>query len=191
MTVQSKPVRIKDDKPKTIRQKITDWWEGTWLGWRLVILSERLRRSWAYARFGWSNYDFDAGYALALLSFKLKRVQDTLINRSGTVQDPKELQALRLVIRLLDRLVEDNYSYFYERHNQKWYGKPHPEIEFEKIEGFAGSRMISGFDRLPPDQQELAGDEIRVAFATDDAIKSRDKRWAFSILSQHYESWWD
>jgi hypothetical protein len=68
------------------------------------------------------------------------------------------VQALRLVIRLLDKLVEDDYRYFYETHNKRWYGVASPEIRFEKVAGSDLSEMVgSAQGHLPADQQELEG----------------------------------
>ncbi|NDD52330.1 hypothetical protein EBZ39_00360 [bacterium] len=181
----------KDDTPKSLWQKFVYAIEHTKIGWWVTVRLEWLRRSWAYAKFGWCNYDFDAAYALALLSFKLKRVERVLKEDAHTVQEPKHMQALRLVIRLLDKLVEDDYRYFYETHNKKWFGCERPEIRFEQIEGSDLSQMLSASDDLPADQQEQASEEARAAFDADDAIKARDKRWAFSILAKYYEYWWD
>ena len=181
----------KDDAPRSLWRKVVDAIENTKVGWWVSVRWEWLKRSWAYAKFGWGNYDFDAAYALQLLSFKLKRLERVLKENANTVQDPKHMQALRLVIRLLDKLVEDDYRYFYETHNKKWFGVERPEIRFEKIDGSDLSTMLSARDDLPEDQQENESAEVRQAFAADDAIKARDKRWAFSILAKYYEYWWD
>lgn len=189
--VHSKRVLFKDDAPQTLWQKIVSKIENTKVGWWISVRWEWLRRCWAYAKFGWDNYDFDAAYALRLLSFKLKRLERVLVEKAHTEQDPKHMQALSLVIRLLDKLVADEYNYFYRTHNKKWYGVEHPPFSFEKIEGSDLSEMVSARRNLTADQQEQENEEIRAAFEADDAIKARDKRWAFSILGVYYEYWWD
>lgn len=154
-----------------------------------TIFSQRVARSWAYARFGWNNYDFDSSYALELLRFKLLRLQRAL-SVGYSRQEKESTQSLRLAIRLLKRLTDDNYRYFYEQHNLKWHGEKHPEFSFEKTSaGF--SRMVSPREQLPEDQQEKASADLSAAFDADDKIKARDRRWLFSILDKYYEQWWD
>jgi hypothetical protein len=157
---------------------------------KLRVLSERLRRCWAYARFAWDNYDFDSAYALQLLHFKLLRVQRA-ITSGYSRQEKESVQSLRLAIRLLKRLADDNYSYFYEQHNLKWHGDKHPEITFEKEDSSGLSTMVSARDRLPENQKERANAELSTAFDADDKMKARDRRWLFSILDKYYEHWWD
>lgn len=187
-----KQVCFDDDKPRSWQQKILDWWESTWLGYRLYVLRERVSRSWAFAVYAWENYDFDAAYALQLLSFKLKRVQHVLLTKAHTVQEPKHLQALKLTIRLIDKLSADEYQYSYVRHNKKWFGVAHPPFSFEKCDDpVGGSRLISARDHLPEEQRQQENAEAVAAFAADDAAKARDKRWAFEIFAKYYENWWD
>lgn len=157
---------------------------------KLRVLSERLRRCWAYARFAWNNYDFDSAYALELLRFKLLRVQHAIATGFSR-QDKESAQSLKLAIRLLKRLTDDNYSYFYEQHNLKWHGEKHPGVTFEKEDKSGLSTMVTARDKLPEDQQETANDELRAAFDADDKMKARDRRWLFSILDKYYEYWWD
>ena len=188
----SKRVIFNDEKPQTLRQKLVSKLESTKVGWWLSVRWERIKRSWAYARYAWENYDFDAAYALELLSFKLKRVERVLKEDAHTEQEPEHMQALRLVIRLLDKLTADDYRYFYETHNKKWYDTPYPDMDFEKTDDAAGSsRIVFAREHLPAEQQDQDRDELLNAFETDESIKARDKRWAFSLLAKYYEYWWD
>ena len=169
-------------------------WSIRWLveskfWYKCTAIYESIARAWAYAKFGWDNYDFDFAYTLGLLKFKLERLQNCLLTSNAHTPDKQTTQSLRLAIRLIDRLYEDDYSYFYERHNLKWFGKKHPDCEFEKIEG--GSLLRTKRNTLAQGQQEKESDELRAAFAADDALKARDKKWAFAILAKYYEYWWE
>lgn len=191
-TVHSKPVvynSSENDEKETVARKIWHWIEATRVYSKIYNFFCRLKRSWAYAKFGWSNYDFDGAYALAALNFKLKRVQRVLTS-SHLVQDKTTLQSLRLVIRLLDRLVEDDYSYFLDRHNIKWHATKYPECGFEDTEDGL-CRMVFPGENLPIDQQEQEREEHVAAWDADETARNRDKRWAFSILEKYYSHWWD
>lgn len=150
----------------------------------------KLARSVAYARIGWNNYDFDSGYVLQLLLFKLERLQNYLLTQGHTVQDKTTLQSLRLAIKLLNRLTNDNYSYFYDRHNAKWNPTNIP-MRFEKIENTELSEMVTFRHSLPAEVQAQESDELRAAFDADDALKTRDSRWCFNIIAKYYAHWWD
>lgn len=192
MTVHSKPVIFKDeDEKETWARKVWHWIEATRVYSKIYSFFSRLRRSCAYAKFGWDNYDFDGAYALKALSFKLKRIRHVLTT-GHLIQDDTTLQSLGLAIRLLDRLVADDYSYFIDQHNKKWYGVEYPEIGFEAVEDERGlSRMVFPSEALPEDQQEQERAEHIAAWEADEKLKGRDKRWAFSIIEKYYEHWWD
>lgn len=190
--IHSKPVIYKEDKktrPPVL--EIWYWIEATRVYSVVYGFVCQLRRSWAYAKFGWGNYDFDGSFALDLLSFKLKRLQRVLV--SGHLeQDKTTLQSLRLAIRLLDKLSKDRYDYFIDRHNLKWYNTKSPEFGFEDTADDADCcRMVFPSEALPEDQQAQENDEHRAAWHNDEALKARDKRWAFSIIEKYYEHWWD
>lgn len=191
MTVHSKPVVFKEEAPPSVWCKIWYWIEATRVYSACYNFCSRLRRSLAYARFGWSNYDFDSSYALKLLSFKLKRLQHVLTT-GHLIQDKETTQSLRLTIRLLDKLHADDYSYFINRHNVKWYGTRYPECGFEDLnDGSDCSRMVFPSEHLPEDKQEKERAEHIAAWDADDALKTRDRRWAFSIIAKYYPYWWD
>lgn len=190
--VHSKPVIFKDDdKKETLPRKIWDWIEATRVYGKIYNFCCRLKRSCEYAKFGWHNYDFDAGYALQVLSFKLKRLQRVLTT-GHLVQDKETLKSLQLTIRLLDKLIADDYRYFTGRHNLKWHGTEHPDVDFEDVDDGQGySRMVFASDKLPAEQQPQEREERYAALVADEALKARDKRWAFSIIAKYYEYWWD
>lgn len=190
MTVISKPVIYKEEKCSPAL-KVWYWIEATRVYRVLYSFCSKLRRSWAYAKFGWSNYDFDSAYALRLLSFKLKRLQQVLV--SGHLeQDKQTRQSLRLAIRLLDKLAEDHYDYFIEQHNLKWYETKYPELGFEDIDNGSGcSRMVFPSEALPEEKQAQEREEHIAAWNADEALKNRDRRWAFSIIEKYYAYWWD
>jgi len=162
----------------------------SWVYWPLRQFYKKTARSFAYAKIGWDNYDFDAGYMLTLLLFKLKRLQDFLLYKGNAVQDKDTLQSLRLAIRLLKRLTNDRYSYFYDRHNAKW-NPTGIKMTFKELPDSDLLEMVSYRHQLPAEEQEREGAELRQAFELDDAMRERDARWCFSILAKYYRHWWD
>lgn len=173
------------------------WWEYvlyyppvSWAYFPVRRIYRKLARSWAYARFGWSNYDFDSGYVFDLLVFKLERLQRAMLDDGHTVHDKATVQSLRLVTRLLKRLNDNGYSYFYDRHNAKW-NPTKIGMSFEPIPNSKLLSMVTFRDALPEDQKQQEEEEVRQAFAADDAMRDRDARWCFNIMAKYYPHWWD
>ena len=173
------------------------WWEYalyyppvSWVYFPVRRICRKLSRSWAYARVGWSNYDFDSGYVFELLIFKLKRLRRALLDEGHTVHDKATVQSLKLVTRLLIRLRDDDYSYFYGRHNAKW-NPAKLGMSFEPIPDSKLLNMVTFRDSLPEDQKQQEEIEVRQAFAADEAMRDRDARWCFNIMAKYYPYWWD
>ena len=86
------------------------------------ILKERTKRSLAYARFGWLNYDFDMACAWDLFEFKLRRLYKCLEN-GHAIQEPEDMKALGELIKIVRRLGRGRYEDIYYRQLDKKWGK--------------------------------------------------------------------
>jgi hypothetical protein len=196
-------------KPETFSKPLKPWPElpTTWCGkayekmtypLRRVrrffsVYRERISRCWAYARFAWKNYDFDGEYLVQLMTFKLKRIQRSL--QSGcSIQDKKYMQALRLAVRLGDKLKNYDYHWFMDCHNKKW---GEPDVEFEDCDDETSNkaglkrmemRRVHVVDEATKEQERR---EFMVAYEADDAIQDRDSRLFFRLIEKYYPGWWD
>src|ERR1035441_7076711 len=81
---------------------------------------ERIGRSFAFAKIGWLNYDFDATSLFDLMAFKLNRIHFALLNGCA-YQNPKDMKALLEAAAICKRLFDENYDDKYgELHEKKW-----------------------------------------------------------------------
>ena len=190
----SKPVKMPLDRPRRSRlwraiAAPLDWLEG-----KLYRYKKSTRRAIAYARFGWGNYDFDGIYLVGVVLFKLERMLEQLDGADAFCHhDEQSLKSLRLAIRLGKRLQEHDYNYANTRHSRKW---GELEVEFipldpEKHNGFKGSEMRTHRANITPETEEQEREEFMAATNEDDATKTRDGRWFFSIIAENYQAWWD
>jgi len=84
------------------------------------IFKERAKRSYAYAQFGWSNYDFDFVYVYDTVHFKLIRLRNSL-EHGSSVQKEEDTQALNELIEIVARLREGDYeSKYLDEHDKRW-----------------------------------------------------------------------
>lgn len=180
--------------------KETIWtrlWDGVcWLPSKIYYFcrkyAQRIKRSWAYARFGWENYDFDGEYLTQLITFKLKRMQKALQN-GWSIQDEKYTQALQLAIRLGEKLENDGYHWFMDQHNAKW---GEPDMVFDESDSeYNGEKLstmtVKRAHVIDADTEEQERQEFRAAYEADDKIKMRDARLFFRIIEKYYPGWWD
>jgi hypothetical protein len=153
-----------------------------------------LRRAAAYAKFGWSNHEFDNSYLLALLHFKLQRMHTYLKAETYAKQDKLSLQSLRLATRLAKKLTNENYSHFLDQHDKKWGPLDMELTPAEPVEGLPGGGSVCKFTRPNVTSKRKEAQERREfkkAVEMDEQIRARDARWLFSIMEKYYQYWWD
>ena len=84
----------------------------------------KICRSLSYAKFGWSNYDFDHAYLLEIQVMKLKRMLDCFENyghHCHTCPNYKpKMKSLRLAIKLGEKLRTDAYQKFLDIYLKKY-----------------------------------------------------------------------
>lgn len=153
----------------------------------MINFLKKLKRALAFAIMGWSNYDWDIGYLHKLMLFKLKRMQHALIN-GVSIHEKTTLQSLRICIKLLERIVEDNYSYNTDRHDEKW-GKAEFRTEPEPNSPY--SRLIVHRDKVTPETEKQERLEFLAACRKDDERETRDIKLLHNIMAKYSRAWWD
>lgn len=159
--------------------------------------SERIKRSWAFARLGWLNYDFDAHTIWKILEFKLKRVLNVLENYAHLEQQGEDLLALKEAIAICGRLHNEDYDdQYYLAHDAKWGdmppwdSKPSTFDENGKVKTY--EMIFHDRPRVKNDQdRELERTEFREIYdkAEKDRLSDIDK--LALLLKNHLQSWWD
>lgn len=155
--------------------------------WPVVRIWRKLSRSFAFARLGWNNYDWDHAYLLQLMIFKMKRMQKACFEEGHHIPEKLPQQSLKLCIKLGEKLLKDDYFYHSGLHNAKW-----GELEFiEKTDETGRKYTGMGRPRVLPEQEEQERAEAMEAYRKDDSVKARDTRWFYGIMAKYQESWWD
>ena len=202
---------LDDDKPKNLLEKISSKidefrWEDGWLNDKvddlLTFLKDifyynprgfirNLKRSIDYVKLGWNNYDWDGGYLYEVIQFKLKRMLPELENGHAIPNQYNELKALKLAIKLGDKLLNswDSYKQFSDLHNKKW---GEVNISFEKVEGSKCSRILSNRPNANTEEEkEKENKELREAWKKDRNREDRDRKIYFGILEKYIDFMWD
>jgi len=154
---------------------------------RGIVLS--IKRSYDYAKFGWSNEDYDHNYLLKHIEFKLKRLQHAIVN-GYHVPHKQTDQSIRICLKLLNKLAFKDYSYFIDQHYAKW---GQPEIKFISESDKPGySRMEFEHEKArTDDEKEQQRIEFSEAYKRDDKQRKRDLKLLFNIMSKYIDMWWD
>lgn len=135
------------------------------------------------------DYDFDSHGLFRIIEYKLKRLQDCLVD-GHLVHDSKDLKALKLAVKLAGRLKEDKYEMlFYDRHEKKW-GKL-----IDWTTPIRGSTNVRWHARRPKaitkKQKEQEVKDFRESCESADRMMRREERNLYAILLKYGRSWWD
>jgi hypothetical protein len=153
-----------------------------------------LARSIAYARFGWGNHDWDHGFFISMLHFKLQRMHKCLSTDTHTKQDKPTIQSLRLAVRLAKKLDDYEYHYFMDQHDKKW-GPAEMELTpAPPVEGLPSGGSVCEFKRPKATSARKKAQERREfkkAVLQDEEMRARDARWLFAIIETYYQHWWN
>jgi hypothetical protein len=135
------------------------------------------------------DYDFDGHSLFAIIEYKLKRLQNCLIN-GHAIHDDMDLKALRLAIKLAGRLKEDKYEEIgHDRIERKW-GKS--TFLFEPIKGSTSSTMKSSRPGTPTKElEDQCWEETREQYRLADLRMKREERIFYAILHKYLRNLWD
>jgi hypothetical protein len=171
-----------------LRDKISDL-TGT-----IRSFLRKVKRSFDFAVHGWNSYDWDYGYLLELIEFKLKRMKKEIDN-GHHVPDKTTNQSLRICIKLLKKINFRDYHYFMDLHNKKWgdceWVWHRTDEEGKEIPNGASRVEFKRPNAVTEEEKAKEREEFRIAYKLDDAQRERDVRWLFNIMAKYHQCWWD
>jgi hypothetical protein len=143
-----------------------------------------------------NDFDFDAAYIYKILAYKMRRVLKCLEN-GHAVQEPQDLKALKLAIKLADRLFADDY-YFdapHRRHDKKWGELQSWTMKEENSEDRPGGPYYRWHSKRPnaitEEQQKEEREDMKKVWEEEDFLRKRDERWFHGIVMKYRRNWWD
>lgn len=136
------------------------------------------------------DYDFDGHCLFAIIEYKLKRLEKCLIN-GHAVQEPKDMKAIKLAIKLSGRLKDDKYEEIsWNRIERKWGELKTWTTPCENKKGY--SQWHSKYERVNTKEDE---DLCRLdrLYQWDKAFTKmkRDEKNLYSILHKYLRNLWD
>lgn len=150
----------------------------------------RLKVAFEYARFSWTQYDWDEGYLYDIMAWKMRRMHDHLSNKAVSVQQPQDLAALVQAATVCERLKENAYDMVHwDAHDVKW-GKS--EITFEDIPNTDTCKMLfSKRANVTPENEEQQRAEYLECATKADEDRKADIDQLARLLKDYAPTWWD
>lgn len=175
--------------------------------WKIESLwnryTERIARSYAFAKIGWLNYDFDAHTVWELLEFKLKRIHPVLVN-GHAVQKDEDMNALLEAIEICKRLKDEDYDdKYYAIHDAKW---GELETNLDRRDSNSDEDVASRDEDGKPlsffwrswrknanteELKEQEREETRAIYENSHKDYIADLDRLNEIFKKHFKTWWD
>lgn len=149
----------------------------------------QVKRLWEWYKNVFKNdFDFDGHCLYRIIAYKLSRVE-TSLKAGYAIQEPKDMKALKLAIKLANRLAEDEYEdHFYRRHELKWGKSKH---SYTPAPGGSYYMHSSRPNAKTPEEERQSNVEFIDSMRRAAEIYKREAKWLYSILTNHLEVWWD
>jgi len=188
----------RDEEPnlwKRYALKVRDWFQYRYWDIQSLIhrYQERIGRSYAYAKFGWLNHDFDSAFAYQLLHFKFLRILDCLLHGHAVQQKPV-MDALREAIKITKRLGYNEYDEKYFRiHRKKWGELKHKFIPIIDADGKHRSSTWKTWRTKckTPAQKKQETKELLAIEPKADLDRRADIDRLAELLKTYERHWWD
>lgn len=149
-------------------------------------IKKNIRFYWNVLRF---DYDFDFHCIFRMLNYKLIETKRVLENGIA-IQDPKDMKALRICIKLAKKLDEEDYDSRVWRLTEGKYGEL--KINWEDIPDSDCSRMQSSYGGNDSKEYlEKVHQYKKQLYEAAWERQKRDERNLYAIMLKYRKSWWE
>ena len=193
--------RLKDREKEKPETKLQELWNkiyvSDWFGYihkpysEVCYFFKRLKKNYLfYKNVLKFDYDFDSHGLLLMIHYKLKAMYPVLEN-GYAIQEDKDMQALRIAIKLSKRLWEDNYEERTWNKIEAKYGKlKHRSVKLN--DGSGCYQMITSYGGNENEEYlEKVWAEKRLMYEVLEKCRERDERNLYGILLKYRRSWWE
>lgn len=142
-----------------------------------------LSRLWAYLPVIWNDEDYDYGYILKVLQFKIGRTRKHLLKHSHVMNAEKYGKQMMICERLIENVLEGDYGgEDYERLEKKWGKIVSRPCEY-------GSELVHEKEN-DYNKEEIQADIRKMVL---EANKREEENWnsLFDHLKRRMRRWWD
>jgi len=142
----------------------------------------------------WNQFDFDHIYATDVFKFQLLKMADFMdSNKACCVGAKDRAQRIRMVVRLMDKVYNEDYSLEYHDKIEEIYGKGILDFSFEDTFDGAGSKFLKykyELTETPEKQKEIKETVSRIMKECYDK-QARAHKLLWNLVEHNIQYWWD
>jgi len=140
----------------------------------------------------WKQYDFDYGYALDAFKFQLSKIADFLeSDKANTVEAKNSASRIRMIVRLMEKVYNEDYGCEYQSQIEELYGKTKTEFvpslknpnHYQMEEIFERKFSKKEIDEIKLKKKEL--------FNKSQEKQKRAHILLWKLIEHNIQNWWD
>lgn len=142
----------------------------------------------------WNQYDFDYRYSIEVFKFQLqKQVQFLESDKALTVEAKNTASRIRMVIRLMDKVYNEDYALEYQDEFEKIYGKGSLDMNFIPLKDKSNySEMKYNYELNEDEDMVKEMDQVHDNLY----LRSREKqkrahKLLWDLVEHNIQRWWD
>jgi aspartyl-tRNA synthetase len=164
--------------------------------WYIRNFIRKIKRLIRYLPVIWKSYDFDYSYATELFQMKLEDIATFMeSDKAMTVRAKQNAKRIRMIVRLMNKVYNEEYGMEYMDTIEKLYGKTHIDfVETDETDknGKPYCRLESKNELAVDEKHQKEIDEVRhqMMLLSSDKQK-RAHRLLWKLIEHNIQHWWD
>lgn len=148
------------------------------------------QRQKKWTKFVKKQHDFDYGYMLELINFKLKMMRKCITDNDLIVEAGKVSKQIREVEKILKRVIADEYNEVQIEKINKKFGIT--ETNFNWLDNDKNTKNLGiEYVGLKEEDKEEYSRDLGKAYKRAHKNRVKDLKTAFNLIAEKCWEWWD
>jgi hypothetical protein len=141
----------------------------------------------------WGQFDFSYDYALDVFKFKLLNMADFLESDKAVCVGAKDRASrIRMVVRLMDKVYNEDYGVEYQDKLEKLFGKELMEMKFIDSGRPDSSLLKYSYELTETEDKILEIKDISTQlFKLSQEKQERAHKLLWALIAHNIRGWWD
>lgn len=141
----------------------------------------------------WNQYDFDYGYSIDVFKFQLQKQAEYLeSDRAMTLSAKNKASRIRMILRLMEKVYNEDYALEYINKFEKIYGKGSSDITFINTDNPKLSRLVSKYELSESEEKIKEMNQVqRNLFLESVEKQKRAHKLLWDLIEHNIQGWWD
>lgn len=141
----------------------------------------------------WNQYDFDYSYSIEVFKFQLEKQAEFLeSDRAITLSAKNKASRIRMVLRLMEKVYNEDYALEYTDEFEKIYGKGSSDVNFVNTKNPNLFSMKKKYE-LTESKEKIRemGQVYNNLFLNSVEKQKRAHKLLWDLIEHNIQGWWD